>query len=78
LIAQRDEVLRKLNECGIYPGVHYNDNTNYKPYISSQNSCPKAKEYSDRVISLPLNLNLMPEDVEYVSDQLIKICKDAK
>ena len=32
LVPNRDELILKLNENGIYPGVHYRDNTEYKMY----------------------------------------------
>jgi dTDP-4-amino-4,6-dideoxygalactose transaminase len=78
LVEDRDEVLVKLNSYGIYPGVHYADNTNYHPYSYAQNTCPKAKKYSEQVISLPLHLNLTVDDVEYVAKQLIQIIDAAK
>ncbi len=78
LVEDRDNVLLKLNTCGIYPGVHYNDNTNYQPYAYAKGTCPKAKEYSDKVISLPLHLKLTEEDVDYVASQLIQIINATK
>lgn len=71
-IDRRDEVLLALNESGIYPGVHYRDNTVYPLYKYGQQTCPNAKRLSERILSLPLHLNLSKKDVDYVSDMVIQ------
>lgn len=74
LVNDRDEVVRKLNERGIYPGVHYADNTAYKMYQYAAGSCPRAAEASARVVSLPLHMSLNEEDVRRVAAALGEIC----
>jgi dTDP-4-amino-4,6-dideoxygalactose transaminase len=75
LVDDRDEVMRKLNERGIYPGVHYADNTGYAMYRYAAGSCPRAADASARVISLPMHMSLTEEDVQRVAAELISVHK---
>ncbi len=61
-VDERDAVLQYFYDKKIYPGVHYNDNTDYPMYAYAKGTCPKAKEASEKVISLPLHLNLSDKD----------------
>ncbi len=61
-----------LNSCGIYPGVHYRDNTEYKMYSYAHGTCPKAAAMSERIISLPLHLKLSKEDIDFIGDTVIE------
>jgi dTDP-4-amino-4,6-dideoxygalactose transaminase len=74
LVDDRDEVVRKLNERAIYPGVHYADNTAYGMYRYAAGSCPRAADASARVISLPMHLGLSEEDVRRVAAAMGEIC----
>lgn len=71
-VDKRDELLLALNESGIYPGVHYRDNTEYSMYSYANGTCPVAHEKSKRVISLPLHMRMQKEDVDFVNEQVIK------
>jgi dTDP-4-amino-4,6-dideoxygalactose transaminase len=71
-------VLEKLNESGIFPGVHYTDNTEYKPYEQSSDLCPKAREASNEIISLPMHMAISKNDVELVSRSLVQIVSTLK
>jgi dTDP-4-amino-4,6-dideoxygalactose transaminase len=62
----RNEKIEHLYSKGIYPGVHYVDNTNYTMYQYAQSTCPKAMYFSDHLISLPLHLALTTDDIEFV------------
>ena len=62
-----------LNSKGIYPGVHYRDNTVYKIYKKDYGVCPNSLKLSEKLISLPLHLNLTDGDVDYVIKQVIII-----
>jgi len=62
----RNEKIKQLYSNGIYPGVHYVDNTNYAMYSYAKGTCPKAQYYSDHIISLPLHLNITEEDIDTV------------
>jgi dTDP-4-amino-4,6-dideoxygalactose transaminase len=70
MVDRRDEVMVKLNAAGIYPGVHYRDNTAYRMYAEAAGTCPRAQRASDRIISLPMHLRLAPADVARVASEL--------
>lgn len=75
-VKNRDELLLALNQADIYPGVHYRDNTHYPMYAFGYGTCPNAHEVTEQILSLPLHLNLMKTDVDYVCDQVIKYTKE--
>lgn len=72
VVPKRDELMTYLNTQGIYPGVHYRSNTNYKMYEYGAKNCPVANKYSDSIITLPLHLSLSTSDLEYVADKVIE------
>lgn len=72
-INNRDELLLKLNENGIYPGVHYRDNTEYGMY--SYDKCENSQRMSERILSLPMHLRLTETDVNYVSEKVLEFAK---
>jgi dTDP-4-amino-4,6-dideoxygalactose transaminase len=72
MVNNRDEFMNYLNTQGIYPGVHYSDNTKYKMYSHGFGSCPNSYNASNKLISLPLHMNLSNEDIKYVIDVVIK------
>ncbi len=67
LVDRRDEVMAAMSRQGVFPGVHYRDNTLYPMYAESAASCPRARRASERLISLPLHLRLGREDVRRVA-----------
>ena len=69
-VPRRDEVLLALNSSGVFPGVHYRDNTEFSMYANSSERCPNARAFSETVISLPLHLRLQRSDVEHVCTSL--------
>ncbi|MFD0589827.1 DegT/DnrJ/EryC1/StrS family aminotransferase [Paenibacillus sp. GCM10027627] len=71
-VDDRDGLLASLNEQEIYPGVHYRDNTEYSLYEYAKGTCPNSSRLSNRILSLPLHLNLSKSDVEYIADQVIR------
>lgn len=73
VVDDRNKFMELLNSNGVYPGVHYRDNTNYKIYDYAKNNCSNSKNISEKLISLPLHLNLSDDDVNYVIEQVIKI-----
>jgi len=73
MVDRRDEVMVALNAAQIYPGVHYRDNTMYAMY-ADQPACPRARRASDRVISLPMHMQLDRADVARVCEALRAIC----
>jgi dTDP-4-amino-4,6-dideoxygalactose transaminase len=77
-VENRNKFMELLNSSGVYPGVHYRDNTNYKMYNESFGQCPKSHLISEKLISLPLHMNLTNEDVDYVIEQVIHVNKIIK
>jgi dTDP-4-amino-4,6-dideoxygalactose transaminase len=72
-VGNRDETILALNDAGIYPGVHYRDNTLYKMYAYAKGSCPRAAQAGERIISLPLHLKMTRQDVHRICESLIEI-----
>ncbi|MEZ8743241.1 aminotransferase class V-fold PLP-dependent enzyme [Vibrio sp. 10N.261.49.A5] len=73
-VSNRDELLVKLNENDIYPGVHYTDNSEYKMYEKS-GRCPKALKASNEIISLPMHMGITRHDVVNVVNMVKKYSK---
>ena len=71
LVENRDQVLESFYLSNVYPGVHYTLNTEYEPYLQTENSCPNAIRYADRIISLPVHLDLREEQIDYICKCLI-------
>lgn len=65
LVDRREDVMVALNSAQIYPGVHYRDNSLYGMY-ADQPACPRARAASERVISLPMHMQLTREDVDRI------------
>jgi len=62
----RDALLDKLASNGICCGVHYLANTSYAPYKKCRNLAALSQFFSDRIISLPLHLEISKEDVDRI------------
>lgn len=73
VVDERNKFMELLNSSGVYPGVHYRDNTNYKMYNEFFGQCPNSQIVSEKLISLPLHMFLTEEDVNYVIEQVIRI-----
>ena len=67
LVENRDQFILALNDLGVYPGVHYRENTAYRMYAQGERNTPRAKEAASRIISLPLHLKLEYSDVTRVA-----------
>jgi dTDP-4-amino-4,6-dideoxygalactose transaminase len=74
-VSNRDELMLALNESGVYPGVHYRDNTEYTMYSYGQGSCPVAATASSEILSLPMHLGLTRADVQQVAELIVKYAK---
>ncbi len=74
MVDRRDDVMVALNRAQIYPGMHYRDNTLYAMY-ADQPPCPNARRASDRVISLPMHMQLDQSDVQRVCDTLRSVVR---
>ncbi len=75
LVDDRDRVMLDLNERGVFPGVHYRDNTDYEVYAAFRGGTPRAHAASESLVSLPLHLHMTDEDVRYVSQALIEVAR---
>jgi dTDP-4-amino-4,6-dideoxygalactose transaminase len=73
VVDNRDKFMESLNSSGIYPGVHYRDNTNYKIYEYGKKDCNFSNEITKKLISLPLHINLSDDDVNYIINEIIRI-----
>jgi len=71
VVEDRDSVIEYLSNNDIYPGVHYRQNTEYKPFQTDQ-TFVKSQYYSERILSLPLHLELSPNDVDKICNTLLK------
>jgi dTDP-4-dehydrorhamnose reductase len=70
-VKNRDALMGTLNDDGIYPGVHYRDNTLYRMFAYGDGTCPEARRASDEIISLPLHLRMTDADVDRVIASVI-------
>jgi dTDP-4-amino-4,6-dideoxygalactose transaminase len=66
LVDRRNELMAHLNQAGIFPGVHYQANTDYPMYDEAQGSCPRAEQAARRLISLPVHLRMGRNEVERI------------
>lgn len=68
----RDKVIDRMHDYGVFPGVHYISTKNYGPYKRySNHATPVADHISESVISLPLHLNMDDNDVFKVVKSLV-------
>ena len=74
-VSRRDELLMALNDCEIYPGVHYLDNTEYRMYAYGRGTCPRAHRLHERVMSLPLHLRMTHADVKFVVKSILNFVR---
>jgi len=67
LVDNRDKLIEYLNSKDIAVGVHYRDNILYKPYAYADGTCPKARKFSNSLISLPMHMQITRENVSYIT-----------
>lgn len=77
-VSHRDDIMVYLNDNGIFPGVHYKDNTEYDLYKDSYGSCPNATKYSKELITLPIHCDMAEEDCKRVVTVLKQALKKWK
>lgn len=68
----RDEIIQRLSDNGIYCGVHYVANTKYNLYKSFRSYADLAESYSEKLISLPLHMELQQKDIERISAVILQ------
>ena len=69
----RNEFILELNSFGIFPGVHYKSNSFYAPYKHMSQDVPKAESLSNQILSLPLHLELLESDIEFIANTIMNI-----
>ena len=69
-INRRDEVIESLRMSGISTGVHYVTNTAYPMYQHMKKQTPNASRLSDRVLSLPLFIDLTNKEAIEIAGKL--------
>ena len=67
-VRDRDQIMLALNEHGVFPGVHYRDNTEYVVYAAAAGRCPEASRASKEIISLPIHMRLGKAEVDMVTE----------
>jgi len=68
--------MKRLNDGGVYPGVHYRDNTEYRMYAYAGGTCPNAALASSEIISLPMHTRLSTNDIHAVSKSICQSVAD--
>lgn len=71
-VNNRDQLLYELNQSEIYPGVHYRDNIEYEMYSYAKGTCPIAHNMSERILSLPIHMQLTEKDVKLITEKVIQ------
>ena len=71
IVDDRNGLMEYLNNCNIYPGVHYVDNTKYSMYEYAEGTCPVARYVSEHVLSLPIHMQLSDNDVKTIIEKVV-------
>lgn len=71
VVENRDYVIDFLSQNNIYPGVHYRQNSEYEPFKSSL-ILNNSTFFSERVLSLPLHLEIGLDDVDRICNFLLE------
>ena len=66
IVEDRDSLVTYLGKKGIGVGVHYVDNSFYNIYKSNRRENHYSRELSNKLISLPLHLEITKSDAEFV------------
>lgn len=72
-IAQKEALMRKIYDCGIKIQVHYPaifTQPFYQNLGYDQQQCPAARDYADRVFSLPLFPDLTFDQIDLIVERL--------
>jgi len=76
---QRDEIIKKMAECGVATNVHYKPMpimTAYRNFGWDIKDFPNSYDYYHNLITLPLHTLLTDEDVDYVCENLRGVVKE--
>ncbi|MBL0182081.1 MAG: DegT/DnrJ/EryC1/StrS family aminotransferase, partial [Chitinophagaceae bacterium] len=61
------KVVAQLNKMDIYPRRYFYPSLNTLSYLTRKKACPVSENYSLRVLSLPLYVGLLQDEVEQIS-----------
>lgn len=78
MVQDRDGLMMYLNSNGVYPGVHYVANTDYRMYDYAKGTCTEADFASEHIISLPMHMGVSFEDVQYIAGLVVKYVMEEK
>ena len=76
---ERNDIIKKLGECGIVTNVHYKPlpmMTAYKNMGFAIKNYPNSYDYYKNAITLPLYSRLSDEEVDYIIDNVKRTVKD--
>jgi dTDP-4-amino-4,6-dideoxygalactose transaminase len=71
-VSDRDALIARLAEKGIYCGVHYIANHQYPIFRKCKADVDVANSYSSKILSLPLHLGVSKDDAMYIADQILE------
>ena len=78
-LEERNEIIIKMAERGIACNVHYKPlpmHTAYKKLGFDIKDYPNAYKQFENEVSLPLHTCLTDEDVNYVIENYVEVCKE--
>lgn len=78
-VANRDEVMKGLDQAGIGYGVHYPVPLNCQPALASlgykKGQFPVSEAFAERILSMPFYPEMKPEQMQYVCQHFLKVAK---
>jgi dTDP-4-amino-4,6-dideoxygalactose transaminase len=78
-VARRDELRAHLRTRGVETAIHYPIPIHLQPASAKlgyrAGDFPIAEQQSERILTLPINQTLTPEDVRYVADMVNEFFK---
>ena len=76
MVDQQQEFIEFMRERDIYCGVHFTSLTTHPWYRNRfEGSCPKAEEFGQHCVSLPLFTDISEEQVDYVIESIDSYCR---
>lgn len=70
--SQRDRIISALNSENIYPRKYFYPSLNKLPFLTETSACPVSESISDRILCLPHYYELSTEQVDEISDIILK------
>jgi dTDP-4-amino-4,6-dideoxygalactose transaminase len=78
-VVKREEIISRLNDRGIYPGIHYPVPVHLQPSFhifptSSSVLLPVTERLAKTIISLPMFPELEDSEIEKVCEEMLSVC----